>query len=148
MSGYSDIIAALNAKNSATLAQPLTTTNVSLGTMESINTAISSYNTRAPLTPTVDGGFTGGGAYVAWRRIDFGTLFKGIPISIKDSVSTTVAGLIPRLNEMYGYTIGTDDVVNNLLPSPAAGQSAVVTITASSTSNKFVGSFTITYRKS
>lgn len=148
MSGYSDIIAALNLRNAETLAQPLTTTNVALGTMESINTAISSYNTRAALTPVVDGGFTGGGTYIAWRRIDFGTLFKGIPISIKDSVSTTVAGLVPRLNEMYGYTIGTDDVVNSLLPSPAAGQSATVTITASSTSNKFVGSFTLTYRKS
>lgn len=148
MSGFPNIISTLNARNSETLTQPLTTTNVALGTMESINTAVSSYNTRAPLTPVVDGGFTGGGAYIAWRRIDFTALFKGIPVTIIDGTSTTVAGLIPRLNEMYGYTISTDDVVNNLLPSPTSGQSATVTITASNTSNKFVGSFNITYRKS
>ncbi len=144
MSGLAAILERFTEINQGTLAKPLNPENVSLENVGVLGSIANSINSKAELTPVVGSGFTDK-VTIGWRRLRLDKLFMGLPVSIKDPNATTTRQLIPIINQMYGTTIATDDIVNVTLPAQA--NNASVTINASSTSLYVVGSFTLRFTK-
>lgn len=142
MTATTAILDRLTEINSATLKQPLDTTNV---VIESVGTLPGTViNTKGVLRPLPDGGFTGS-ITVGWRRLDLAKLFMAIPVVIHNPDAVTTRDLVPILNAMYGTEIDPVDILSASLPLKAAN--ANVVMTANPASLYLVGSFTLRFTK-
>lgn len=150
----------INAAN-PTLPVPLTTTNVLYGAPAAITpTGGNIQNTSIKLTAVAGSQYIGNQT-LQYRRIDFGILFRSLPIVIykyspagTGSVPYRISDLIPAINAKYGLNLTSADFtdgnlpVGNTLAVPAIGLAAgtrnsSVTVTAPSTSPGYINSFTL-----
>lgn len=150
----------INASN-PTLPVPLTPTNVLYGTPAVVVPSGGNVqNTSIKVTALASTKYVGN-TTLNYRRLDFGTLFRSLPIVIyKYSPAATnafaykVSDLLPSINAKYGLTLQVSDIVDanigpgntNAVPSiglPAGTRNASVLVTAAAGSAGFVGSFTL-----
>jgi hypothetical protein len=139
----------------------LTTTNVLYGTPSAVTPSGGNVqNTSIKVTAAAGTKYIGN-ATLLYRRIDFGTLFRGLPIVIyKFSPASTganpykISDLLPAINQKYGLNLTTADVVDAFLPPgntnavpaiglPAGTRNSSVTVTTQTTSPGYIGSFTL-----
>ena len=143
------------------LPVPLTTTNVLYGTPAAITPSGGNIqNTSIKVTAAAGTKYIGN-TTLQYRRIDFGTLFRSLPIVIyKYSPAGTgaspykISDLLPAINAKYGLSLQATDIVDGSLPAgntnavPSIGLAAgtrnsSITVNAATTSPGFVGSFTL-----
>jgi hypothetical protein len=143
------------------LPVPLTTTNALYGAPSAITPAAGTVqNTSIKVTAAAGTKYVGN-TTLTYRRIDFGTLFRSLPIAIyKYSPAATnaspykISDLLPAINAKYGLTLQASDIVDGSLPAGntnavaaiglAAGtRNSSITVNAATTSTGFVGSFTL-----
>jgi hypothetical protein len=150
----------INAAN-PNLPVPVTTTNVLYGTPTAITpTGGNIQNTSIKVTAVAASKYIGN-TTLTYRRLDFGTLFRSLPIVIyKYSPALTgqspykISDLLPAINAKYGLNLTTADVVDGSMAAgntnavPAIGLAAgtrnsSITVTAQTTSPGFTGTFTL-----
>jgi hypothetical protein len=149
----------INASN-PTLPVPLTASNALYGTPTVITPAAGTIQNTSIKVTALAGTKYVGNTTLKYRRIDFGTLFRSLPIVIyKYSPATVgqnpykISDLLPSLNAKYGLNLQTTDIVDGFFPVgntaavPAIGlaagtRNASVTVTAATGSPGYVGSFT------
>lgn len=150
----------VNAANPG-LPVPLTASNVKWGIPAAVvPSAGTIQDTTIKVTSLPTGQYVGN-TTLTYRRINFSTLFRSIPIRI-DKYSSASAGASPysisqllgAINAKYGLTLTTADIVDGALPVgntnavPAIGLAAgtlnsSITVNAAAGSYAFEGSFTL-----
>jgi hypothetical protein len=141
------------------LPVPLTTTNALYGTPTAVTpTGGNVQNTSIKVTAQAGTKYVGN-TTLLYRRLDFGILFRNLPIVIyKYSPNAgspyKISDLLPSINAKYGLSLTTADVVDGSLPTGntnavaaiglAAGtRNSSITVTAQTSSPGFIGSFTL-----
>lgn len=142
MSATTAILERFTTVNSATLKQPLDTSNVVLESVGTLPGLV--INTKAVLRPLENGGFTNA-ITIGWRRLDLAKLFMAIPVVIRNPDAVTTRDLVPILNAMYGTEIDPLDILSASLPLKAVN--ANVVMTANPASLYLVGTFTLRFTK-
>jgi hypothetical protein len=150
----------INAANPS-LPVALTTSNVLYGAPSAITpTGGNIQNTSIKVTAAAGTKYIGN-TTLTYRRIDFGTLFRSLPIVIYKYSPTTagqnpykISDLLPAINAKYGLNLTTADVVDGSLPAgntnavpaiglPAGTRNSSITVATQSASPGYVGSFTL-----
>jgi hypothetical protein len=141
------------------LPVPLTTTNALYGTPTAVTpTGGNIQNTSIKVTAQAGTKYVGN-TTLLYRRLDFGILFRNLPIVIyKYSPNAgspfKISDLLPSINAKYGLTLTTADIVDANLPVgnnnavPAIGlvagtRNSAATVAAATGSPGFIGSFTL-----
>lgn len=139
----------------------LTPTNVKWGIPQAVTPSGGAIqDTQIKVTALASGQYIGNQT-LTYRRINFGTLFRSIPIRIdKYSPASTgaspykISDLLGAINAKYGLSLTAADIVDGSLPAgttnavpaiglPAGTRNSSITVNAAATSYGFEGSFTL-----
>ncbi|BDD79840.1 hypothetical protein [Burkholderia phage FLC9] len=143
------------------LPVPVTTTNVLYGAPSSVTPTGGNIQDTAIKVTAAAGTKYIGNTTLNYRRINFATLFRSLPIVIyKYSPAATgvspykISDLLPAINAKYGLNLTLADVADgslgagntNAVPAiglPAGTRNSSITVAAQTTSPGYVGSFTL-----
>lgn len=144
-----------------TLPVPLTATNALYGTPTAVTpTGGNVQNTSIKVTAQAGTKYVGN-TTLLYRRLDFGILFRNLPIVIykyspASAASTPykISDLLPLINAKYGLSLSATDVVDGNLPVgntnavpaiglPAGTRNSSIAVAAATGSPGFIGSFTL-----
>jgi hypothetical protein len=150
----------VNAAN-PTLPVALTPTNVKWGTPTTVTPSGGNIqDTQIKVTALASGQYIGNQT-LTYRRINFGNLFRALPIRIDKYSSANlgtspykISDLLGAINAKYGLSLTSADIVDGNLPAgttnaqPAIGLAAgtrnsSITVNAATGSYAFEGSFTL-----
>lgn len=150
----------INASN-PTLPVPLTPTNVLYGTPAAVTPSGGNIqNTSIKVTAMASTKYVGN-TTLNYRRIDFGTLFRSLPIVIykyspaaANAVPYKISDLLPSINAKYGLSLQITDLVDGSLPAgntnavPSIGlvagtRNSSIVVSASTGSAGYIGTFTL-----
>lgn len=150
----------INASNPS-LPVALTPTNVLYGTPSVITPSGGNIQNTSIKVTALAGSKYVGNATLLYRRIDFGTLFRSLPIVIykyssasADASPYKISDLLPSINAKYGLSLQLSDIVDGALPpgstaaQPSIGLAAgtrnsSINVVATASSPGFVGNFTL-----